>query len=104
MRRLLKNGTVINVFTGELEKSNVLIEDGRIIGLGEYGEADADETADVTGMYICPGFIDAHILRNLPARQFRTERRQWSRIHMRLPMCVDRQESVTCWRRVRGFR
>ena len=61
MRRLLKNGTVINVFTGELEKSNVLMEDGRIIGLGEYGEADADETADVTGMYICPGFIDAHI-------------------------------------------
>ena len=61
MRRLLKNGTVINVFTGELEKSNVLMEDDRIIGLGEYGEADADETADVTGMYICPGFIDGHI-------------------------------------------
>ena len=34
MRRLLKNGTVINVFTGELEKSNVLMEDGRIIGEG----------------------------------------------------------------------
>ena len=61
MRRLLKNGTVINVFTGELEKSNVLIEDDRIIGLGEYGEADADESMDAAGMYICPGFIDGHI-------------------------------------------
>lgn len=61
MRRLLKNGTVINVFTGELEKSNVLIEDDRIIGVGEYGEADADESMDAAGMYICPGFIDGHI-------------------------------------------
>ena len=39
----------------------LVLEDGRIIGVGEYGEADADETADVTGMYICPGFIDGHI-------------------------------------------
>ena len=32
MKTLLKNGTVINVFTGELERTEVLLEDGRIAG------------------------------------------------------------------------
>ncbi len=59
MKTLLKGGTVVNVFTGSLEKENVLIEDGIIIGVGDYTEAD--KTEDVTGKYICPGFIDGHI-------------------------------------------
>ena len=61
MRILLKNGTVLNVFTGEEEQVQVLIENDRIIGVGDYDEQDADETRDVSGRYICPGFIDGHI-------------------------------------------
>ena len=61
MRTLLKNGTVVNVFTGELEKANVLIGDEKIIGVGDYTDCDADVVADVSGKYICPGFIDGHI-------------------------------------------
>lgn len=61
MRTLLKNGTVINVFTGEKEQSQVLLEDGRILGVGDYQEADADVTEDLSGKYLCPGFIDGHI-------------------------------------------
>ncbi len=61
MKTLLKNGTVINVFTGETEKSNVLIENDKIIGVGDYSDADADCVEDVSGKYVCPGFIDGHI-------------------------------------------
>ncbi len=61
MKLLLKNGTVVNVFTGELEKTNVLIEDGKIIGVGDYEENESDMCEDVSGKYICPGFIDGHI-------------------------------------------
>ena len=61
MKTLLKGGTVVNVFTDELEKANVLIEDEKIIGVGDYSEADADCVRDVSGKYICPGFIDGHI-------------------------------------------
>lgn len=61
MRTLLKNGIVINVFTGEPEKTNVLIEDDRIIGVGDYTDDEADQTEDLTGKVICPGFIDGHI-------------------------------------------
>ena len=61
MRTLLKNGSVINVFTGEIEKANVLIGDGKILGVGDYGDGEADKILDVSGKYICPGFIDGHI-------------------------------------------
>ncbi len=61
MKTLLKNGTVIHVFTGETEKADVLIEDGMILGVGQYDEAEADVVRDESGKYICPGFIDGHI-------------------------------------------
>lgn len=61
MKTLLKNGTVVNVFTGELEKCDVLIENNKITGVGIYKEKDADIVEDITGKYVCPGFIDGHI-------------------------------------------
>ena len=61
MKTLLKNGTVINVFTGEKEKTQVLLEDGRIAGVGDYCDGDSDEVEDLEGKYLCPGFIDGHI-------------------------------------------
>lgn len=61
MRTLLKNAVVINVFTGERQKTQVLLEDERILGVGEYGDEDADESVDLTGKYLCPGFLDGHI-------------------------------------------
>lgn len=59
MKTLLKGGKVINVFTGEIGLADVLMEDGKIIGVGEYTEANVIE--DVSGKFICPGFIDGHI-------------------------------------------
>ncbi|MBR5231848.1 MAG: adenine deaminase [Clostridia bacterium] len=61
MKTLLKNGLIVNVFTDTLEKENILICDGRIIGVGDYTDADADIVEDVSGKIICPGFIDGHI-------------------------------------------
>lgn len=61
MKTLLKGGTVVNVFTDELQKANVLIEDEKIIGVGDYSDTDADCVHDISGKYICPGFIDGHI-------------------------------------------
>ena len=42
MKTLLKNGKVINVFTGEIREENILIEDEIILGVGDYTDADAD--------------------------------------------------------------
>lgn len=61
MKKLLKNATVVNVFTAELEKTNVLIENEKIIGVGDYTDSEADIVENLEGKYICPGFIDGHI-------------------------------------------
>ena len=62
MKTLLKNAKVVNVFTEKIEETNVLIEKDKIIGVGDYySEEDADVCEDLTGKYICPGFIDGHI-------------------------------------------
>lgn len=55
---LLKNGRVVNVFTGEIEEIGVAIADSRIVGLGNY---EAKKITDVEGAFICPGFIDTHV-------------------------------------------
>ena len=61
MKLLLKNAQVVNVFTDRLEEANVLIDDEKIIGVGEYNDTDADTVRDLSGKIICPGFIDGHI-------------------------------------------
>ncbi len=61
MKTLLKNGTILNVFTDTLEKANVLLEGTKIIGVGDYGDDEADKVLDVTGKVLCPGFVDGHI-------------------------------------------
>ena len=55
---VLKGGTIVNVFTERTEIGDIAIEDGCIAGIGEY---DGLINADMTGRYICPGFIDGHI-------------------------------------------
>lgn len=61
MKTLFKNGTVVNVFTDTLDQANVLVEGKKILGVGEYEDSEADVVVDITGKYICPGFIDGHI-------------------------------------------
>ncbi len=55
---LIKNGKVINVFTGEIEKKDIAIFDGRVVGFGDY---DSKKRIDVKGDFLCPGLIDSHV-------------------------------------------
>ncbi len=56
---LIKNARVVNVFTGEIEKTNIAIFRKRIAGLGDYEEGES--VIDLKGMYVVPGLIDAHL-------------------------------------------
>jgi adenine deaminase len=56
---LLVGGNVVNVFTGEVEQTNVAIVGNRIAYVGNIGRAW--ETIDVRGKYVAPSFIDAHV-------------------------------------------
>ncbi len=56
---LLKNGRLINVYSGEIYPADIAIAHSRIVGLGEG--YTARETYDLKGRFVCPGFIDAHV-------------------------------------------
>jgi adenine deaminase len=55
----LRNGRVINVFTGEIVETDVAIAGNHIVGLG--ADYEAKEELDMGGRYVCPGLIDAHV-------------------------------------------
>jgi adenine deaminase len=57
---ILKNCRIVNVFSGEVEFKNIIIENETIIGIGEdYNQAK--EVYDLNGKFVLPGFIDGHI-------------------------------------------
>lgn len=55
---ILKNGNVVDVFTGTIQKADVAVKNGIICGVGEY---NGKNSIDVTGKYVMPGFIDSHM-------------------------------------------
>ncbi|MBD3920460.1 adenine deaminase [Paenibacillus sp. PR3] len=55
---VVKNGTIVNVFTGRLMKGDIAIVDGVIAGIGTY---EGRETIDASGKIIVPGLIDGHV-------------------------------------------
>ncbi|MBU5257140.1 adenine deaminase [Tissierella praeacuta] len=55
---VLKNANIINVFTGEIIEGDVAIDNGRIVGIGQY---HGEKEIDLKGKYLSPGFIDSHV-------------------------------------------
>lgn len=55
---LLKNARLVDVLSGEILDTDVALHAGKIAGFGAY---DSQETMDLEGRFLCPGFIDGHI-------------------------------------------
>ncbi|MGB4661029.1 MAG: adenine deaminase [Mobilitalea sp.] len=55
---VLKNATVINVFTEAMEQGDIAITNGIIVGIGQY---EGEKEIDCTNQYVAPGFMDGHI-------------------------------------------
>ena len=55
---VLAGGHVLSVFTKEWLDVDVAVVDGFVVGLGRY---QGREQLDVSGKYVVPGFIDAHM-------------------------------------------
>lgn len=56
--KVLKNCRIVNVFNGQIEEGDIAIEEGLIVGVGEY---QGEEEIDCGGKYVCPGLIDGHV-------------------------------------------
>ena len=58
---LIKNGTVLTITKGNLDNTDVLIENGKITKIGKNLTAAKEvKTIDATGQFVMPGIIDAH--------------------------------------------
>ncbi|MCJ7738390.1 MAG: amidohydrolase family protein, partial [Anaerolineae bacterium] len=56
---VLRNGRVVNVYTGEIIKTDIALTGDTIVGLGS--EYRGVEEVDLGDRYVCPGLIDAHV-------------------------------------------
>lgn len=55
---VIKNGKIVNVFSGTIMEGDIAFCGGQIAGIGEY---EGLEVVDAGGKYVLPGFIDSHI-------------------------------------------
>lgn len=54
---LFKNARLVNVLSGEIHQAHVAVDDGRVIGFGDY---EAGEVIDLGGAYLAPSLIEGH--------------------------------------------
>ena len=60
MKTLIKNGLVVDGLLTKPYKSEVLIEDDKIVKIAKAIKDEADVVIDAKGRVVCPGFIDTH--------------------------------------------
>src|SRR5229473_5528080 len=73
MRLLIANGYVIDPAQGTNTGRNLLIEDGRVVGLSSHsdGVPEGAEVFDATGLIVAPGFIDMHVHLREPGHEYK---------------------------------
>ncbi|HWP67930.1 MAG TPA: dihydropyrimidinase [Rectinemataceae bacterium] len=79
MRKLVRGGRV--VASSGISRADILIEGGRIMGIGDFGDAFHDrdtEIIDADSCIVVPGGIDAHTHIDFPLKGFRSNDDYWS--------------------------
>ena len=73
MRLLIANGYVVDPSQGLNAGKNLLLEDGRVTGVLDRGDAVPDDTEifDATGLMVAPGFIDLHVHLREPGQEYK---------------------------------
>lgn len=73
MRLLIANGYVLDPATQTNAGKNLLIEDGRIVGLLDRSDSVSEDThtLDATGLVVAPGFIDLHVHLREPGQEYK---------------------------------
>lgn len=55
---VIRGGRIVNVFSGAIERRDVAIHRGKVVGLGPY---DGKTVINASSKIILPGFIDSHV-------------------------------------------
>lgn len=71
MKRLLKNGRVVDPASATDAELDILIEDGKVAALEESIDPGKYEVVDLQGLTVCPGFIDMHVHFREPGQEWK---------------------------------
>src|SRR5258705_13535930 len=73
MKLLISNGYLIDPGQQVKAGKNLLIEDGRVVGLVDRSEPAPEgcELLDATGLIVAPGFIDLHVHLREPGQEYK---------------------------------
>ncbi len=55
---VFKNCRIINVFNGQIERTDIAVSEGIIVGIGDY---DGKKEIDLNNAFVAPGLIDTHL-------------------------------------------
>lgn len=69
MSLLLRGGRVVDPSQDLDRRTDVLIEDGKVAGVGNVATRKSSETIDVDGCVVTPGFVDMHVHLREPGRE-----------------------------------
>ena len=69
MKIIVKNGLVIDPESKLDGISDILLEEGKVAGIGRDLGASADTTIDAKGMLVLPGLVDMHVHLRQPGRE-----------------------------------
>ena len=56
----IKNGTLHTAVAKESFVADILVDNGKIVEIGENLCAEDAEVIDATGLHVYPGFVEAH--------------------------------------------
>lgn len=71
MRIIIRNGYVVDPLSGTMERSDILIECGKIRKIEEKIREEADQVLEADGCYVMPGFIDLHVHLRDPGQEYK---------------------------------
>ncbi|MEZ4355957.1 MAG: dihydroorotase [Myxococcota bacterium] len=72
-RVLIRGGRVLDPSLDLDDTLDLLIEDGRIAGLGRGLSDDGAEVVDAAGAWVAPGFVDAHAHLREPGQEYKED-------------------------------
>ena len=69
MTLLLQGGKVVDPSQGLCKRSDLLIQKGRIAGLGKIQPKKSWRILNMKGLVVAPGFVDMHVHLREPGRE-----------------------------------
>ncbi len=72
-RILIRGGRVLDPTNGLDVQADVLLEAGRVVGIGSNLSAGKAETIDAKGCWVAPGFVDMHVHLREPGQEYKED-------------------------------